>query len=147
VKYHINVAYFKDKSYNVSMLNKLERMVGIIGSNSFKEIDELSLGDGVMEDTVSFMKGITSEEWAQGIYNGEELQKAINEELREKAWYEGKEEGITEGEQLGLQKGEQLGLQKGIITTAKEMLKEKIDLNVISKVTKIPIDELKKLKY
>ncbi|MEG1597849.1 MAG: PD-(D/E)XK nuclease family transposase, partial [Bacilli bacterium] len=68
VKYHINVAYFKDKSYNVSELNKLERLVGIIGSSSFKEIDELSLGDRVMEETVSFMKGITSEEWAQGIY-------------------------------------------------------------------------------
>ncbi|MEG0994638.1 MAG: hypothetical protein RSE91_01535, partial [Bacilli bacterium] len=48
VKYHINVAYFKDKSYNVSELNKLERLVGIIGSSSFKEIDELSLGDRVM---------------------------------------------------------------------------------------------------
>ncbi|MEG1009232.1 MAG: hypothetical protein RSF67_05385, partial [Clostridia bacterium] len=39
------------------------------------------------------------------------------------------------------------GIEQGIINTALEMLKEKIDLNVISKVTKLSLDEINKLKY
>ena len=46
----------------------------------------------------------------------------------------------------GMEKGLEKGLEKGMKTVALNMLNEKVDLAVISKVTGLSIEELKKLK-
>jgi flagellar biosynthesis/type III secretory pathway protein FliH len=50
-------------------------------------------------------------------------------------------EGRAEGEVIGLQKGETIGILK----TAKKMKEEGLDVNVISKLTNLSIDEIEKL--
>ena len=61
-----------------------------------------------------------------------------------------REEGIEKGMQKGLQKGMQKGMQKGRQEerqqVALNMLKEKMNISVISKVTGVPAKEIKKLK-
>jgi len=73
----------------------------------------------------------------------------------------GRAEGRAEGEVIGLQKGEAIGLQKGeaigvekgraegealgILKTAKKMKEEGLDVNVISKLTNLSVDEIEKL--
>jgi flagellar biosynthesis/type III secretory pathway protein FliH len=61
----------------------------------------------------------------------------------------GIEKGRAEGEAIGLQKGEAIGLQKGetigILKTAKKMKEEGLDVNVISKLTNLSVDEIVKL--
>ncbi|MBO5827624.1 MAG: hypothetical protein U0L67_07995, partial [Paludibacteraceae bacterium] len=65
----------------------------------------------------------------------------------------GIEKGRAEGEAIGLKKGraegEVIGLQKGetlgILKTAKKMKEEGLDVNVISKLTNLSIDEIEKL--
>ena len=65
----------------------------------------------------------------------------------------GIEKGRAEGEAIGLKKGraegEVIGLQKGetlgILKTAKKMKEEGLDVNVISKLTNLSIDEIVKL--
>jgi flagellar biosynthesis/type III secretory pathway protein FliH len=69
----------------------------------------------------------------------------------------GIEKGRAEGEAIGLQKGEAIGLQKGraegraegetigIVKTAKKMKEEGLDVNVISKLTNLSVDEIVKL--
>ncbi len=49
-------------------------------------------------------------------------------------------------ENKGIQKGLQEGVQKGIIQTAIELLKEGSSVEFVSKVTKLPIREIEKLK-
>ena len=76
-----------------------------------------------------------------------------------------KKDGLEEGEAIGLQKGEAIGLKKGraegeaigiekgraegetigILKTAKKMKEEGLDVNVISKLTNLPVDEIEKL--
>ena len=53
-----------------------------------------------------------------------------------------KEEGLQEG----LQKGLQQGLYQQAIQTAKNMLKDKVDIKLISKYTNLSIDEVEELK-
>jgi flagellar biosynthesis/type III secretory pathway protein FliH len=65
----------------------------------------------------------------------------------------GRAEGRAEGEAIGLQKGEAIGIEKGrvegetigILKTAKKMKEEGLDVNVISKLTNLSIDEIVKL--
>ena len=73
----------------------------------------------------------------------------------------GRAEGRAEGEIIGLQKGEAIGLQKGeaigvekgraegealgILKTAKKMKEEGLDVNVISRLTNLSVDEIEKL--
>ena len=53
-----------------------------------------------------------------------------------------KEEGLDEGEK----KGERKGKLKRSIEIAKEMLNNKIDINLIIKCTKLPKEEILKLQ-
>ena len=65
----------------------------------------------------------------------------------------GRAEGRAEGEAIGLQKGEAIGVEKGraegeaigILKTAKKMKEEGLDVNVISRLTNLSVDEIGKL--
>jgi flagellar biosynthesis/type III secretory pathway protein FliH len=61
----------------------------------------------------------------------------------------GRAEGRAEGEAIGLQKGEAIGLQKGetigVLKTAKKMKEEGLNVNVISRLTNLSVDEIVKL--
>ena len=61
-----------------------------------------------------------------------------------------KEEGLQQGLEQGLQQGLQQGMQKGLyqqaIQTAKNMLKDKVGIKIISKYTNLSIDEVEELK-
>ena len=60
------------------------------------------------------------------------------------------EQGRVEGEKLGLERGERLGLEKGEKQKqeeiAKEMIKEKLDIELIMKITKLSKEEIMKMK-
>lgn len=79
-------------------------------------------------------------------------EKAIMDEMaiRDSGYNDGKKEGIKEGIEQGIEKGKNEGLKIGkkirSIEIAKEMLKENLDLAVISKVTGLSSDELKNIK-
>ncbi len=52
----------------------------------------------------------------------------------------------NKGIQLGRKEGIREGMQKGIVKTAIELLKEGSSVEFVSKVTKLPIREIEKLK-
>jgi predicted transposase/invertase (TIGR01784 family) len=57
----------------------------------------------------------------------------------------GIEKGRAEGEAIGLQKGRAEGETIGILKTAQRMKEEGLDVNVISKLTNLSVDEIEKL--
>jgi len=67
-------------------------------------------------------------------------------ELREMA----EEKGMREGMKKGLEKGMQEGLEKGLeeekIETAKRMLKERMEIELIIKITQLPREEIEKIQ-
>ena len=54
--------------------------------------------------------------------------------------------GYDKGMKEGIQKGMKEGIQKGSKEIAKNLLKEKVDVEIIVKVTKLTKDEIEKLK-
>ena len=75
-------------------------------------------------------------------------EKAIMDEMaiRDSGYNDGKKEGIEQGIEKGKNEGLKIGKKIRSIEIAKEMLKENLDLAVISKVTGLSSDELKNIK-
>ena len=80
----------------------------------------------------------------------EEVRKDLVNEGIQLGIKQGMQKGIQQGMQKGIQQGMQKGIQKGMLTGKKEtalaMKKKGIDIKVISEVTGLPIEEIKKLK-
>ncbi len=53
-----------------------------------------------------------------------------------------KAQGRIEGEKIGIEKGIEKGRKAGILETAKKMLLQKLDINIIGQVTRLPRVEL-----
>ena len=66
----------------------------------------------------------------------------IKQEIRE----EGRQEGWRKGLRKGYQEGQEEGLQKGLQKVILNMIKEKAKLSFISKMTGMPVKEIRKLK-
>ena len=58
----------------------------------------------------------------------------------------GYDKGLKQGKEEGIKKGREEGKEESKKEIAKEMIKEKIPLEVISKITKIPKEELQEIK-
>jgi predicted transposase/invertase (TIGR01784 family) len=72
-----------------------------------------------------------------GLYDKEEQERRFINTARN--------EGIKIGTEKGINQGIKQGKQAGKIEDATNMLKANIDINLISKVTGLSIDEIKKL--
>ena len=68
------------------------------------------------------------------------------EEGREEGLKEGLDKGLKEGKEEGLKEGREEGLKEKSIEIAKNMLKDNVDINIISKYSGLTIDEINKLK-
>lgn len=69
---------------------------------------------------------------------GDEIMSHIHEVLRREAEEMRKkaiEEGLQEGRKKGLQEGRKEGRKESLIDVAKKMLKEKVDIDFITKIT------------
>ena len=77
--------------------------------------------------------------------NGGKIMATIAETLIK----QGEELGLKKGEELGIKKGEELGIKKGeelgIRATVKKMLKKGLSLDLISQISELSIDEIKKM--
>jgi len=82
--------------------------------------------------------------------------KTILQDKIERRAYEQREKAIRdyysymnafkeEGLQQGLEQGMQKGLYQQAIQTAKNMLKDKVDIKLISKYTNLSVEEIKKI--
>ena len=72
----------------------------------------------------------------------EKLQKTLIEDARN----DGEKMGLEKGEKVGLKKGEKVGKMKEQFKIAKNMLKNNMSKEVISKITELSIAEIETLK-
>ena len=119
-----------------------------------KELEELSeksdIVDNFKEDVIKANEDKLVVEWI----SKEEEQKQYEEVMYEKGLNQGLSEGLIQGKQQGLEEGftqgKELGFTQGIeqnkIENAKKMLELNMDLETISKITSLTIEEIKSLK-
>ncbi|CAK0752219.1 hypothetical protein CCP3SC5AM1_1890001 [Gammaproteobacteria bacterium] len=73
------------------------------------------------------------------------MEKGIKEGI-EKGIKEGIEKGIKEGIEKGIKKGMEKGIKKKAGETARVMLDEGIDINLIAKITRLSATEILNMK-
>ena len=128
----IYIPYFKERCYNedVDELDSQTKFLGLLGVESSEEAKKLCNGDEDMEEIYDKMKKYNDEMDVMGAYDWEFHQKEL------------KRQEIKDATEAALKEG----IEQEKISTAKNLLKKNIDINIISEVTGMTIEEINKLK-
>ena len=108
------------------------------GKYSKEELEEIAMTTPAIKEAVGFEDTFLQDKIERRAY--EQREKAIRDYYSYMSAF--KEEGL----QQGLQEGIQQGLYQQAIQTAKNMLKDKVDIKLISKYTNLSIEEINKIK-
>lgn len=130
--YHIDLEYLKNNCYNEYEENSLERLLQLFIVEDEIVLDKLRRNED-MEEAINELEKISSDTKIIGLYDAEKVaRKTLNTQLKS-AKLDGIEEGKIEGE-----KNKQIEI-------AKNMIKENMDIDLISKITGLTIEEINKL--
>lgn len=138
--YRIDVPYYVKKCYNedTKNLDYKDKFIGLIGISDKCKTNELIRGDSNMEKIYNKVRNFNDEDEIIGAYDGEfhrkEVERLVLKDKLEKATKEVTER-VTEEV-----------TQKVTYNLAIKLLKENVDLNIISNATGISIAKLKRLK-
>ena len=152
MEYIMNFWYNRNKqevnSKNLKNIIKYRYFIMLnLNLDELKELIEITNND---ERIVKFMEEIkkvnTIPEYRQYITEEQDYQFRLNSER-----HEGEKRGLEIGEKRGLEIGEKRGLeigeQKQKEKTIIEMLKENFPIDVISRILKVPMDQVKKYQH
>ena len=124
--YVVDLEKIKNKCYNRLEMNEFEKALSLLVSRNKEEAKELSRGNDMLEEVFNNMEELNMNEVFLGMYDEEEENKKMMNSMK----LEGLEEGIGQRN----------------IEIAKNMINKNIDINVISEVTGLSIEELENLK-
>jgi len=135
VKYHIALPKIEDKYYNKEKLKGFEKCLLMLKFEDMKQIEEISKGDKVLMNTKKKIEEINKELYYLGEYDKAERERKIHNTKMKGARRQGLAEGRAEG------------IKEGIKATAKRMLEENFNIDVIIKCTGLNEEEIKKLWF
>ena len=117
----VDLSYYVKKYYNLSVdeLDYKDKFIGLIGIEDKSFAQSITKGDANMEDILKKVEDFSDDEEILGAYDGE--------------WHRQEVARVVMLDKIEC--AEEKGIEKGIEKTAINMLKEKIDIKVISKVT------------
>lgn len=158
-KYHIDLAYIKKVCYNKPVVNltKFERHCLILIAETKEELKKLAGDDSIMKKVSRNLINLSLNDKMIGIYDAEvEAKKVMKTQLlyaekkgMERGLNKGIKKGIKQGLEQGLEQGIEKGIEKGSKNTkekiVKSMYRENIDLTMISKITEVSIEDIKKI--
>lgn len=134
---NIYLPNIRKKYYNKEELNELDKVMLVLNEEDNNNLSKLYKGERVMEDYVKDAKRASINDDIVGLYD-----KELHEELlRNTELYNAEQKGLNKG----LKEGKEKGIRENKIETAKNMLKESISIDIISKVTGLTKEEIEKL--
>ena len=146
---NIYLPLIRKKYYNKDVLNDIDKLMLVFNEEDDEELSKVYKGVSIMEEYVKEAKRASTNDEIVGLYDKELHEEKLRITELEEARDEGEKSGIAIGEKKGLvigeKKGITIGKKKGIIETAKNMLKDRLDINLISKYTGLPKEEIEKL--
>ena len=135
-KFHINLNKLKGVCYN--KLTEEERYLTLLATDDLNNLKEIAGEDNVMKKIVDDLKDLSNDSEVISAYEKEKIERyALDVALKEM-----EEKGKSSGLELGIKEGK----KEEKIEIAKNLLKENVDLNIISKTTGLSLEELEKLK-
>ena len=148
----IDIPYYTKMCYNkdAKELDSLTRFIGMFGLEEKEEIKGICNGDEDMENIYKKVEEYNSDLDLMGAYDWEWHQKELKRleirDAKKEAIKEGLKEGREEGRVEGLKEGREEGSQNKALEIAKNMLKENMDINLISKITGLSLNKINELK-
>ena len=130
--YHINLVEIKKKCYNKNELNNIEKIGKLFLSEKISEVERI-MGEDANKILEKIME-LSSDERIVGLYDKEDLERQIKEGIEEAAF----EKGIKQGKDEGIKES-----KKDIVIN---MLKENIDINLISKITGLNMEQINNIR-
>jgi predicted transposase/invertase (TIGR01784 family) len=124
--YNINLAKLANNEYTESVDKELLTLLKVMEVKTISELKTTSKGNTILESVCKSMIEYSKDDAIVGLYDKEEQERRFINTARN--------EGIKQGKQAGK------------IEDAINMLKANIDINLISKVTGLSINEIKKLE-
>ena len=154
---YIYLPNIKKKYYNKEKLTELEEFLFICNETNEEEIKEICERNEIMKEYVEEAKKASKKTTIVKLYD-KERQKTYDykqeiyrqseeaeERGMERGMAKGERIGLDKGEKIGLNKGEKIGLDKGIHQVALTMLKDNVELSLISKYTGLTSTQLQSL--
>ena len=140
----VDVPYFVNKCYNedASELDYKDKFIGLIGIDDKKLAETITRGDVSMEDIVKKVEDFSDDDEIIGAYDGEWHRKEVERLVRLEQIEKANEEGLASGMEKGLKQGIEQGIEQEKLNIVKNMLKEDVDIKIISKVTGLSIENI-----
>ena len=135
----IDVGYFKELCYtkDASDLDLKTRLIGLVGIDNREIAESITRGDDKLEHIIKKVEKFSDTEEIIGAYDIEKHRKMMAEAEKEEARREAKQQGIEQGVVQGV--------KQGLTETAKNMLKDNVPVEIISKYTGLSIEEINAL--
>ena len=128
--FNIYLPLIRKKYYNGEELSDLEKLMLVFNEEDNEELSKVYEGESIMEEYVKDAKRASMEDDIVGLYD-----KELHEEkLR-----------ITELEEAR-EKGIEIGTKRSILETARNMLKDNLDIEMICKYTGLAKEEINNLR-
>ena len=143
---HINMANPLDKYYNNIELSKIEKVLVMFQLTSRKKLKEISKGDKDLENMAKIIEDLNEDEHIIGLYDKEKMEAWMKKIDHDEATKEGLEQGLEQGLEKGLEQGLEQGSINKAIEIAKNMLKEKMKISDISRLTGLDEKTIQSLK-
>lgn len=125
--YDVYLSKYKGICYNSG--NELAAMLSFMQAEIFDEMKKIASGNKEALKIVSDLEDLIMENKFIGVYNNEIIQKKMQNSARSAGYDEGRAEGQKEASE----------------NIAREMLKNSVDIDVISKCTGLSVEEIKHL--
>ena len=141
--YHVDMEFIHDMCYNKPVVNlsRFQRECLLLMAETKEEAIKLAGDDNVMKKVSDKLIDLSKDEKIIGLYDAEVEEEKIRRTLLKGAKMEGLEEGHAEGYVEGIVEGK----SEEKMEIAKNMLKETSDIQFISRVTGLSIEEINSL--
>ena len=144
--YNVGIDKYIKKYYNNNKKFTKGEEALIMLDMGKQELEELSEKSDIVNEFKEEVIKANNNEFVVDWISREEEQKQYEEVMYEKGLIQGKQQGLFEGIAQGKQQGLSEGVSQTKIDVAKEMLELNMDLETISRVTKLAKNEIESLK-
>ena len=142
LKVELNLDFVNKKYYNKEKMNTFEKALMLLIIEDEKELLEFVKGDSILEnvgnDIISYSR---AKEIVTAYENAMIEENYRNNRAREEGYDKGHEEGFDKGHEEGLEQG----AKQEKIEIAKSMLKQNLELELISNCTGLTIEQINDL--
>ena len=151
---HLRIIYLELDKYKVNDSNIRDILSGWVDFlKNPTHIDKRVLDNKDIEEAVKELEYISTDDEERAII--EAIRSGINDQNSretiarkqglEEGLKQGKEEGLKQGKEEGLKQGKEEGKKEKAKEMARNMLKERLDINLIAKISGLTIEEIKEL--